>query len=121
MGLKRGDVLARAIALVPGESVVGIALVQRNQVAVPRDLGQDAGGGDAQAGAVAPHDRLLGYDDLAEPERAVYQQEFRGESELTQGSAHRLHVRRQDTHLIDGRGGGSGNAVGYRVSDDLLV
>ena len=54
--IQGGVVGFRAVALMPGKAVLGVAGVQLlDGVAVPADLGQDGGGGDGGAFPVAAH------------------------------------------------------------------
>jgi hypothetical protein len=57
---QRLAMLARSIALVPGEAIARKVRVERDHQAVPIDLGHDAGSGDTQTVGVCFGQRVLG-------------------------------------------------------------
>ena len=66
-----------AVSFMLGKAVVGELFVHLDHDSVAGDFGQDGGGSDAKASAVAAHDRFLGDVELGQANTAVYQQKLR--------------------------------------------
>src|SRR6185503_10601921 len=93
-----GGVGGGAVALVAGELVARVALVESQHPAVAVDLGDDGGGGDAEGAQLAAHERLLGQRHVAGQVDRVDQERFRLWVEHGHGALH-------------GGAGGGGEAV----------
>jgi hypothetical protein len=59
MLMQTGDMVSGAVALVAGESIAGMELVELYHDAVTGDLGDNRGAGDGEAQFIAPDYRLL--------------------------------------------------------------
>lgn len=98
-------VLLGAVSFVLGKAIVGELFVQGNQVAVAGDFGQNGGGSNAEALAVAAHDCFLGNVELGEADTAVYQQKLGWNGKLGNGRLHGQLVGGQNANLINHMGG----------------
>ena len=103
------DVLLRAVAFITGEAVLRVHRVVLLHEVIPRDLREDAGGGDGDGLRVALDDRFL-RDVDARDRDGVVQQEARGVGEafrpehvarLLKCDAHRFIIGLEDIDLID--------------------
>jgi hypothetical protein len=89
MGQQGLAVLEGAIAAVAIKAIGRPALGQALQEGITALLSQDAGAGDAEVEAVAPHQGLLGPRPGPEGQVAIHQHQGRGLGQALQGPQHR--------------------------------
>ena len=89
-----------AVALVLAEAILGKTGAEVTHHSVARDLGDDTGGGDAQADAIALHDGGLGKGEWGNGQ-AVDEDVFGRAGQEFDGGAHGFVGSAQDIDLID--------------------
>src|SRR5262245_52288928 len=109
---------ADGIALVPGKAVARMLGVELVHQRIARRLGQDRGGGDAEAAAVAFDDVLLRNRQIFEPPR-IEQEMLRCERQALDRAAHGQEPGPVDVDGIDLLDFGEGNRPGDGARPDL--
>ena len=92
-----------AVAFVFGKIVFWPLFVELAHEAVAGDLGEDAGGGDGVAFAIAPDDGGLGHGKRGHA-AAIDERVRGGRGELGEGGVHRAVGGLEDVDLVDDRG-----------------
>ena len=106
------------IALVLGETVMGIALVQFAQFGVPRDLGQNGRGADRRHGGVALDDGLAGTGQ-SRTAVAIHQRLVRGDVQILDRPLHRQQRSLQNVEPVDLRDLGPAQRPGQGLGADF--
>ena len=100
MGSEVGKMRRRAIAFMRGKSVLGIARVHFQHQAVPRHLGEDTGGCDAEAQGIPAHEGGL-WDGKRADLQPIDQHVVRRFGELRHGAPHGLMGRPQNIQPVN--------------------
>ena len=107
--------LRRAVALVPGEAVLGVEGVLLDHVPVPGHLGQDGRGADGVGQSVPVDEGVLPGGDVQAPQ-GVDEHVGDGDADLGEGLLEAPLRGLQDVDLVDGLrvdpGGGVGQGGG---------
>jgi len=99
--LRQGpDVLGRGIALVTAKAVARIEPLVLQHQTVALHFGDDGGGGDGEAAAVASDERLVGQGQVSQ-RTAVHEDVVRRRAQLLQRQAHRVVGGDGDADGID--------------------
>lgn len=118
MGPEGGEVGGGAVAFVFGEGVLGPVGIVFAHEAVAGDLGEDAGGGDAETFGVAFDDCRLGSGERGDA-KAIHERVRGGRGKLGEGGVHRAVSRLEDIDFINNRCVNDANAemdFGFRVN-----